>query len=68
MTTQTMLHREVFVRRRLFCLFLPVIVLGMFVFMWASMQTLTVNGLSIAGFAIAAASIVTAAWDAGDRS
>lgn len=68
MTTQTMPHREVFVRRRLFCLFLPMVALGMFVFMWASMQTLTVNGLSIAGFVIAAASIVTAAWDAGERS
>lgn len=66
--TPTMPHREVFVRRRLFCLFLPIIVLGMFVFMWASMQTLTVNGLSIAGFVIAAASIITAALDAGERS
>lgn len=68
MTTRARYPREVFVRRRFFIIFLPLIVLGMFVYMWASMQTLTINGLALAGVGFAGLAAVAAAWDAGDRS
>lgn len=69
MTTQTQpaLSREVFVRRRLFCIFLPLVVFGMFLFMWASMQTLTINGGSVLGFTIAGTGAIAAARDSRDR-
>ncbi|WP_423058684.1 hypothetical protein [Brevibacterium linens] len=68
MTTHSRRSREVFVRRRFFVLYLPAIVLGMFVYMWASVQTLTINGLCLAGVGFTGLAAVAAAWDAGDRS
>lgn len=60
-------HREVFVRRRFFFLFLPLIVLGAIVYIVASMATLTINGLGLLGVGVIGLSIIAAAWDAGDR-
>lgn len=65
-TTTTPAH-EVFVRRRFFFLFLPLIVLGAIVYIVASMATLTINGLGLLGVSIIGLSIIAAAWDAGDR-
>ncbi|MGZ1491512.1 hypothetical protein [Brevibacterium sediminis] len=67
MTARARRPREVFVRRRFFIVFLPLIVLGMLVYMWASLQTLTINGLALAGIGFTGLSAVAAAWDAGDR-
>lgn len=63
MTARARLPREVFVRRRLVCIFLPIIILGMAIYMWASMQTLTANGGSFLGLGIAFAGFGGAAWD-----
>lgn len=67
MTTHVRPAREAYVRRRFLILFLPLIVAGMAIYMWASIQTLTFNGGSAIGLALAGAAAVAAAWDAGDR-
>lgn len=61
------IQREIFVKRRFFVLFLPLITLGTVLYLVASAQTLTTNGLSLLGFGVFALSLIAAAWDAGDR-
>lgn len=60
-------RHEVFVRRRFFALFLPIIAAGSLIFLVASATTLTVNGGSIFGWGIAGLGIFAAARDAGGR-
>lgn len=61
-------RRMIFVRRRFTILWLPFIAVGALAYLFASAQTLTTNGLNVAGFALMAAGVVAAAWDAGERS
>ena len=55
--------REVFARRRLFCIFLPLVVLGMGVYLYSFTLTATINGGSVLGFIIAGAAVLEAARD-----
>lgn len=59
--------RKIFVRRRFNLLWLPLIAAGALVYLAASAATLTTNGLNLTGFALMAAGVLAAAWDAGDR-
>lgn len=56
--------RDVFVRRRLFCIFLPFVVLGMGIYLYSFTLTTTINGGSVLGFIIAGAAVLAAARDA----
>lgn len=60
------IRRQIFVKRRFFALFLPLIVLGAVLYIIASAATLTINGLSLLGAGVIGLGIVSAAWDAGD--
>lgn len=68
MTTQTAAHlHEVFARRRLFCIFLPIVVIGMSIYLYSFTLTATINGGSVLGFTIAGTAALAAAWDSRDR-
>ena len=60
-------QRKIFVKRRFYVLFLPTIILGTIVYLVASAQTLTTNGLSLLGAGVLSLGAIAAAWDAGDR-
>lgn len=60
-------RRQIFVKRRFFALFLPLILIGAVLYIIASAATLTINGLSLLGAGVIGLGIVSAAWDAGDR-
>lgn len=62
------MNRAVYVRRRFNLLWLPLIAAGAIVYLIASAATLTTNGLNLTGFALMAAGVLAAAWDAGERS
>lgn len=61
---QRPVQRDVFVRRRLFCIFLPFVVLGMGIYLYSFTLTTTINGGSVLGFIIAGAAVLAAAFDA----
>lgn len=56
--------RDVFVRRRLFCIFLPFVVIGMGIYLYSFTLTTTINGGSVFGFIVAGVAVLGAAWDA----
>lgn len=60
-------QRETFVKRRFFILFLPIITVGAVLYLVASAQTLTTNGLNLLGVGVIGLGAIAAAWDAGDR-
>lgn len=54
-------------RRRFNLVWLPLIAVGALTYLVAAAQTLTTNGLNVAGFALMAAGVLAAAWDAGEK-
>lgn len=60
-------QRKIFVKRRFFILFLPIITVGAVLYLVASAQTLTTNGLNLLGVGVIGLGAIAAAWDAGDR-
>lgn len=60
-------RRQIFVKRRFFAVFLPLILIGAVLYIVASAATLTINGLSLLGAGVIGLGAVAAAWDAGDR-
>ncbi len=57
----------VYVRRRLMCLWLPFIVMGMAVYIGSYAHSLTFNGLSLLGVGVAGLGILAAALDTEDE-
>lgn len=58
----------VYARRRLMCLWLPFIVMGMTVYLWSFTQTTTINGLGLLGLVVTGIGVLASALDAGDES
>lgn len=56
----------VYVRRRFFALWMPMLLLGLAVHVGSYMHSLTFNGLSLLGIVIVGLGIFAAAYDAGE--
>lgn len=58
----------VYARRRFFALWMPMLLMGMSVYVGSYMHSLTFNGLSLLGIVIVGLGIFASAYDAGEDS
>lgn len=58
----------IYARRRLVCLWLPFVVMGMSLYLYSYTLSLTFNGLSLLGLSVTGIGVLASALDAGDEA